>query len=89
MPINNNEKEKILRAIKTNNLKIKSFESWKNFSKNLDSPNALVLDLHDKASLQQHFDRGCARGGRAQPRFSHRVGQFFLVQALARCLHGG
>ena len=53
MPIDNNEKELILRAIKTNNLKIKNFESWKNFSKNLDCPNALVLDIQDKASLQQ------------------------------------
>ena len=43
---------------------------------------------HDVVALQQHLDDGRARGRRAQAGLLHGVGEFFLVERLARRLHG-
>ena len=43
----------------------------------------------DVLALEQHFDDGSAGGGRAQARLLHRVGEFLLIEGLARGFHGG
>ena len=60
-----------------------------------DQPDALVGRLqtlaaaHDVLALEQHFDDGGARGGRAEAVLLHGVGEFFFVERLARRFHGG
>ena len=44
---------------------------------------------HDIFALEQHFDDGSAGGGRAEAGLLHGVGEFLLIERLARGFHGG
>lgn len=50
MPLQQNEKQLILDLARTH--RIRHSEGWENFTKNLDYPEALVLDIKDRATLQ-------------------------------------
>lgn len=52
MPISNPERRALLSCIKQKKLKVKHHQGWKNFAKNISVPDATVLDIEDKASLQ-------------------------------------
>ena len=59
-----------------------------------NQPDAFVSGFQTLASaghvpsLEQHLDDRRARGGRAQARLLHCLGEFLLVERLARCFHG-